>query len=780
MREFRYALRSLNRSPGFVVVATVCLGLALALNTTSYAIFDATLAPTLPVKDAQRLFSVRMWGYHSDGRRPTGWQKYEVLRSATFYEDITFSTGWNATVQAGDSVTERFVGQVSPNFFMTLGVKPEIGRVFRPGTPEAVAVISHAVWLRDLGGRPMDHAALWINGIEHAVVGVLHPGMNAFGAGVWIPLREGREPPWVAPIVRVKQGLAREALYGQLTALAARLTATYGEPDRIPFSFELEPLGARSFRLRQIDVALGVAALAVLLIACANLAGLMLARGVAKRRELAMRLALGSGRAALVRQLLTESTLVAVVGGLIGLVLSLWAINLLVYHMPPLGFQQPQLSWRVVAFSFLAAGSTILLFGLWPALRASDVDVSEPLKADSGTTTGRRQHRYNPLIIGEVALSLALLMAATLLAKATGRLAGFEFGYDARGLVRSFVNVGPGRAHPDSAARVIDGITQRVRSIPAVRSGSWIFTTVPAGWTLLSDVFDGTGGFLYTDRLHVVEEDFLRTLGIQVVQGRDFLRGDRAAGGAVIVDEAVARQLWPDGNAVGRLIKLGDSESDAPWVRVVGVARQASLGFQWDPDLAIRPDVYVVSNRYAPRRPYLVLRLSGRGAVTDLAIRSVIRDALPPGAWGGWIRPWLYDFHGRVRTLQFRVGVFAAFGVFATVLAAVGLYGVLSYAVSQRLREFGIRVALGAVRADLVRVFAHDAAVMVLAGIAIGAFLAMLGAQLVDGWLYNVPPTDAASLVVAEGVLLIAAVAACVVPALRASRANPVEVLRAI
>lgn len=253
----------------------------------------------------------------------------------------------------------------------------------------------------------------------------------------------------------------------------------------------------------------------------------------------------------MVRQLLTEATLVAVVGGLLGLFLSLWAINLLLYHMPPLGFVRPQMSWRVVAFSFLAAGSTVTLFGLWPAIRASDVDVSEPLKDNTGTTTGRLRHRYNPLIIGEVAVSLVLVMAAALLAKATGRLAGFEFGYEARGLVRSFISVGPGRSHPDSVSRVINGLIQRVREIPGFRSVSSFHTTVPAGWTMLSDIFDGTGGFLYTDRLQVVSEDFLQTLGIPVIQGRDFLPGDRDAGGAVFVDQAVARQLWPDGNAVG-------------------------------------------------------------------------------------------------------------------------------------------------------------------------------------------------------------------------------------
>lgn len=785
MRDLRYALRSLGKSPGFVAVATLCLSLALALNTTTYAILDAMLRPTLPVKDAARLFDVTMWGWFGGSAGsisgPTPFEKYRVLRDGTFYEDIAIVTSVGGTVQAGDSVADMGVTQVSPNFFQLLGAEPELGRLFGPGTSDDVAVVSYQVWVHALDARPIEGATIWIGSRSHTVIGVLHPAMTWPGS-VIVPLPAGAEPRWLSPVVRIKKGLRPEALYAQLAALASRLTATYGQPDRVPFSYQLTPLAPQSVRLRKIHLAMGGAALAVLLVACANLAGIMQARGAAKQRELALRLALGSGRGALVRQQLAEAGIVSVVGGAFGFLLALWAIDILIYRMPPYVaglVTQPQMSWRVVAFSLLAAGGTVLLFGLWPALRASDVRVSDPLKDTSGTTTARRRHRYNPLIIGEVAVSLVLLMAGWLLGKATVRLAEFDFGYDTSGLVSVFVGT-YGRRAADSVQRGLDDVVQRVRSVPGVKGASWFRRSVPEGYTILADVYDGTAGLVHSDKQRIVSEGFLRTLGIPVIQGRDFLPGDGEAGGAAIVDELLARELWGGEPAVGHRIKLGDPESDVPWLPVVGVARRAALDFNWDPDLARSREVYVMTGHGAYGIGLVVARVEGNSGSTVLALRRAIRTARPSGAPLGPVWPWLRNFEDRVKARGFLASVFGAFSVFATVLAAVGLYGVLSQTVGQRLREFGIRVALGAVPRDLVRLVARDAAVMVLAGVALGAFLAMWGAQLLDAMLYQVHTTDAASLVAAEVVLLVAGAAACVVPVLRAMRANPVEILRAI
>jgi predicted permease len=726
-----------------------------------------------------------MWGWFGGSpgsiSGPTSFEKYRVLRDGTFYEDMAIVTSVGATTQTGDSVTDRQVTQVSPNFFQVLGAEPEIGRLFGPGTSDDVAVISYQEWMQALDARPIEGATIWIGGRSHAVVGVLQPTMSWPGS-VIVPIPSGHEPQWLTPVVRTKKGLKPEALHAQLAGLAGRLTATYGQPDRVPFSYEFTPLAPQSVRLRKVHLAMGGAALAILLVACANLAGLMLARGATKQRELALRLALGSGRRALVRQLLTESAIVSLVGGTLGFLLALWAIDILIYRMPPYVsglITQPHMNWRVVAFSLLAAGGTVLLFGLWPALRASDVSLSDPLKDSSATTTTRRPSRYNPLIIGEVAASLVLLMGGWLLGKATARLAQYDFGYDTSGLVSAFVGT-YGRRAADSVQRGLDDVVQRVRSVPGVKGAAWFRRGVPEGYTILADVYDGTAGVVHTDKQRIVSEDFLRTLGIPVIQGRDFLPGDGEAGGAVIVDETLARELWGGAPAVGQRLKLGDPESDVPWLPVVGVARRAALDFSWDPDLARSHEVYVMMGHGAYGIGFVVARVEGNSSSTVLALRGAIRNARPSGAPLGPVRPWLRNFEDLVKARGFLAAVFGAFSAFATVLAAVGLSGVLSQTVGQRLREFGIRVALGAVPGDLVRLVARDAAVMVLAGVAIGAFLAMWGAQLLDAMLYDLPATDAGSLVAAEVVLLVAALAACVVPALRASRANPVEILRAM
>lgn len=783
VRDFRYALRSLSKSRGFVAVATVCLGLALALVTTTYAILDTMLRPSLPVDDPNRLFVVNQWGHHANAP-PSSFDKYDVLRQGTFYEGIAIQTSdWSVTVQAGDSVAEQRVNRVSANFFAVLGAQAHLGRAFRPGEPENVAVVSHQLWNHALGARPLDGASIWVNGQEYSVIGVLHPALRALGGDIWTPLSRSAEEtgagiPWVQPIVRLRRGMPPEAVYGQLETLAARLTATYGT-GRIPFSFQLYPLAGEPREMRRLDFNMTGAAVAVLLIACANLAGLMFARGAASRRDLALRAAIGAGRPALIRQILSEAVVVAMVGGALGLLMALWAIDLLLFQMPPgvesLFAGRPQVSWRVVAFSLLATGGTVLLFGLIPAFRASAVDLSQPLKDASGTTTGRRRHRYSALLIGEVAVSLVLLMGTVLLARSTARLAARELGLDAQNVVVASIDIGRTRAEPDSMLRVSRGLLQRLENLPGARSVALVRTITPAGWSILSDVYDGSSGFVYANNAYVVSEEYLRTFSIDVIRGRDFLPGDGIRG-AVIVNEVAAWELWPDGDAVGRLIKLGDAESAVPWVPVVGITRASRS--EWDER---RPQFYVVDDRYAARRLTLVVRLAGRDPSIALALRAAVRDALPPGAGARNFQPWRYYRVLEIEARTFLIGVFTAFSGFATLLAALGLYGLLSQAVTERLREFGIRVAVGAVPRDIVRLLLHDASVMVLAGIALGAFVALgLGyAEVLGTWAGDIHPTDAASLVIAEGVLLLAGFAACLVPALRATRADPVEILRA-
>jgi predicted permease len=525
------------------------------------------------------------------------------------------------------------------------------------------------------------------------------------------------------------------------------------------------------------------AAFLVLLIACANLASLMLVRGVAKRRELALRMALGADRGTVVRELLVESALIAAAGACLGLLLTLWAIPVLGNQMPPsvrgLGLLRPQPSWRVFVAGLLAAAGTIGVFGLWPAVRASDVDVSEPLKDVSANTTGRRRSRYSPLVVVQVALSLMLLMGVALLTKAAGRLSGSVGGFNREGLWDARVWTGPRTVQADSADRILRELLTRIASLDEVRSVA-AFSGRGGMRSVASEFHDGQSGMLPRTSFSAVTDGFLRTLGIPVLQGRDFLPGDEEVG-AVIVDQAVAAALWPDGKAVGRLIKFSTFRGDAAWYPVVGVARPAfAMGPSVELYLQAQGEVYQAWKPGVRALGWgLAIRTTRFDAPVALALRQGIRDALPGGR-AVWLEPWLSDFDDTVRARYFVARVFGAFSVFAVALAAIGLYGVISYAVSQRMREFAVRIAVGAPARELAKSVAHDGAVMILAGTGVGAFLAMWGSTLLGGWLYNVHHTDAVSLVVAEAVLFLAGFAACIQPALRAMRANPVAILRAI
>lgn len=788
MRDLRYAIRSLVKSPSFLLVATVCLGLALALNTTTFAILDAMRHPSLPVKDPDRLFEVRMWGRGAGADAPMS-ERFSVLREGTFYEDVSsYDWGGLVTVRAGNDVDERWVTRVSRNLFPMLGVRAEIGRLVAPGSPDNVALVSHDEWERSLGGRSLSGLTIWVGNQEYQVIGVLPPEMKLSEGppeqDIWIPLPSAIDQlnRGTIVVVKVKRGWTLNGVTEQLGVLANRLTLEYGSGP-VPYAFTLKSMVPDPLELKQIHFAMAGAAVVVLLVACVNLAGLMLVRGVVKRRELALRMALGADRATLTRQLFIESAVVVSIGAALGLMFTLWAVGLLRHQMPPsvaaLGMVRPHPSWRVFVAGLGFAGATLLVFGLWPAVRASDVDVSEPLKENTGASIGHTHWRYSPLVISEVALGLMLLMGAVLLTRAVGRRNEALLGYDRTGLLSAWVRLGR-QYGGDSVGQISHHLLASVTGVPEVRSVAALLSLWSEG-PAMSEFYDGSNGLVNRASLLFIGDGFLRTLGIPVLQGRDFLPGDERDS-AVIVDQTAASALWPDGRAVGRLVKLGGPKARRRWLRVVGVARAVSVGGPpSDPFLQPQGTIYVAWQPGGRAWGWqLVIRTTRLDAGSAIALRQAIQDAVAPKGRALWVAPWLSDFDVEVRARYFLVKVFGGFSAFALALATIGLYGVVSYSVSQRLREFAVRIAVGAPAQDVLKLVAHDAAVMILAGTGMGAFLAMWGATLLGDWLYNVYHTDALSLVVAEAVLLAAGFAACLQPALRAMRADPIEILRAI
>jgi predicted permease len=438
-------------------------------------------------------------------------------------------------------------------------------------------------------------------------------------------------------------------------------------------------------------------------------------------------------------------------------------------------------NWRVFACIAAALACTVGVAGLVPALRLTRDVLSDHLKGSAGTTTGRA-HRSNGFVIAQVALSMTLVMGAGLLVKAASRINDYQFGYDAAHLLGTWVHLGPEPHNAGGSAQLGDLIA-RIAHTDNVVSAASLAYAAPAGRVAESAVADGGNRRMLLHQYSIVSPDFLRTLGVPVIAGRDFAPGDAVSGaGAVIVDEAGARRLWPGGGAVGGQIRLGEDGNHLAWLPVVGIARQASLGFEADPDLRPEPVIYTVLPADGSRFHRIAIRVAGKtdpgsAARVALAVHRAM-DAAAPGA-GGIVSPWREDFGEMVAGRRFVAAVFSLVAAMAVGLAAVGLYGVLAYTVSQRTREFGIRLALGASRRSVFGLVLRDGAVMVLAGIGVGAIFAMWVAKLLSVWLYTVHPTDAGTLIGAEGVLLVVSVCACLVPALRATRAEPGDVLRA-
>lgn len=794
-RDIRHALRTLRRSPGFAAIAIASLAIALALNAMMFAILDAVVHPYVPYRNADALYWVRTLGGPLNRRaRPGAYASYLAVRDASqLFRAVTLVSMSRMRLVVGHDDREVFVQRITPELTSILGVEPVRGRFFSTrdaATDASVVVLSWEAWRRMFPGREsLDGASLLLDGRGYAVVGILPRGITSpLWGGIYLPLDTARLATGTesgTTIVELRPGVTLARANAALASVARRLTTVYHAEDN-PFTVDLRTLRPDPMRLRDFHWAMAGAALAVLLIACANLANLMLARGITRRRELALRLALGASRRTLVRQMVIEAAVLALGGAAAGALLAWWGGAIVAARVPPemewIGILAPHLSWRVFAFGLAATALTVLLFGLLPAVRASDVDVSEPLKDGAGTTTGRMRGRYSALVVAEVALSLVLLMAAGLLTRAAARLTFFDFGYDAQRLWR--VDPGlpwrttmPGR----EAIALYAGLLDRLRHIEGIRDAAWGHGMAVTGDMVTSEGADGARRQLLVRGVLAVSPGFLRTKGVGIVRGRDFLDGDALATGGVIVDELAARRLWPRGaDPVGRMLKLGDAESGARWLPVLGVARQVR-DFSAEPFADPDPVIYVViPNDSAVHRTLVVHVAREDDAALAERVRRMLRATVPGASWGFvFISPYSEGAEDMARVRAFLAGIFSTFSAFALLLAAVGLYGVLAYSVGQRMREFGVRVALGARPADLLRLVLHEGAVMLLAGTAIGALFAMWAGTLLDAWLYDVYHTDAVALVSSEAMLVGVALLACLIPALRASRADPMEILRA-
>jgi putative ABC transport system permease protein len=783
LADLRAAWRSLARSPGFAAVAIVALGLGLALSTTMFGVIDAVLSPRSPYTNWHRLYWVSP---HLSIRGGSfDWRDLNrIIRDQTHSFDASVLTAYGgAPASVGRDAREFFVTAAPPQWFDVYGIRPRLGRPFSASDGDEVALVSEDVWrVLSAGRRALAGAHIVIGDRPYPVIGVLPRG----APDVLIPLGTTGQAGALDQTLRLAPGISQQQAQAELDALARVLTARYGTPDA-PWSLGLRPLSGHPTEIRDIQKAMVGAALVVLLIACVNLAHLMLARGLARRRELAIRMALGAGRVAAVRLMVAEGAVVLGGGIALGAVGAVWGSNFARSLMPPdiswVTSIQFQLSWRVFALGAVAAVLAGLAFGLLPAIRvAASVELTDPLKTEAGTTTGARRWRYSPLVMSEVALALALMMGGSLLLRSVHQLRTAPLGFAPETLINAYVDatretsrtsVGLDTITVDwalalSAARAVPGVADVALENSGRMRGGAVAAELTGDSTRVINTLDYT----------VVSPSYLRVYGLPILKGRDFAAGDAVGPGVAILSAAAAARLYPKGNAVGRMLKLGSPRSHAPWIPIIGVARTPIVPWKEQALTGGAPAFWVAQPLGKPWSARLLIRAATRRPQILIDLRRTLRSL--PRARFVSVQPFTWEREAEIASRDFLAKVFVAMGAVGLALAALGLYGVLAYAVTRRMREFAVRIALGAEATVLFRMVMHDGLVMLLAGTGIGAVLALATAYLFNAVLIGVYPTDAISLVAAEAVLLAVGLAATLAPARRAVRANPLDILRAV
>ena len=805
-QDVRFGLRMLRRNPGFSLLAILCLTIGIGASAAVYGWIEGILLRPYPsVTHQETLFAITGTTRGGAELAPMSWPDFvDLRRNVTLFDAFIAEKITGTTLAVGDRA-ERVVGSmVSANYFDALGVKPALGRGFEPEeetgrNAHPVAVISYQLWKRRFNGDPAIVGKTQIfNGMPHTIIGVAPERFLGTFVGYafqfWVPASmqetfdssyklEDRGERWIEGFVRLKSGVTRAQAQEEISAAAKRLESDFPETNR-GRGVRLFPLWQTPFNnagalLPTLRLALGVATF-VLLIACANVGNLLFVRSFARRQEMTVRLAIGAGGRRLARQLLTESMILsafAVVGGL----LAAYSLrNAIVLLIPPRGAPMHlagRIDGRVLAVSAGVGVITTLLVGLVPALQARKFDLAGALRSESGGVGGenRRLRWRSGLLVLQVSLSFLLLVGAGLLLQSMRRIRAARPGFATEGVLTSAVDLQSAGYDTPRAKTFQDELLDRLRALPGVQSVA-LSRIRPFGYRTYSSAFIAADGYSPrpderpTVEFNEVSEDYLATSGIPLVSGREFTRNDdEAASPAAIVNEAMAAQYWPGRDSIGKRFR-----ANGRTVQVVGVARQSKYEKLLEPP---KPFFYVPLRQNFSAPVALYLRTSeAPGAIsTELAreIRALDRNMAP-----GEVITMREQVERSNAPQRVAVTLLSVFGALALLLATVGLYGVMSHAVSQSTRELGLRMALGAATSDLLRLVMSLGLTLTAAGVIVGAAAALGLTRLLGYLLYQVNPRDPAVFASVSLVMIAAAFAACLLPAWRAIRIDPVQALR--
>ena len=810
-KDIRFALRTFTKAPAFALTAVGSLALGIGVNTTIFTIINALFLNPLPVDRVSEVVAVYTVDTNNTSQLGNVLQmslpNYRDFRdrSQSFSAMAAYSFPIPGSLSTGGEGEQIFMELVTGNYFSTLGVRPLSGRVVGPEddrVPGAspVIVLGHRMWQRRFGGASdIVGRTVTVNGTAFTVVGVAPEGFRGvnslFGPDAWAPTMMYREllpsqfRSWVDErralafnvAARLKPGVTTGQASAEMVTLAKALETEHPAPNK-GRTITLRPLtsatifpGVRDAMVLGGSVLMVIVGL-VLLIACSNVANLLLARATARSQEIAVRLALGANRSRLVRQLMTENVVLSLIGGALGVVIALWSLRVIWSTRPaftPQNVVEPSLDGTVLAFTLGVSLLTGIIFGLAPAIQASRANVVGALK-DNTRSAGRRRRTFglgNLLIVGQVALSLVALITAALFLRSSQAAARIDPGFDTEHV--AVMNVTPGQQGYDQprAEQFYRDVATAVRALPGVTAASWATNLPLFGFVQRSLFPEGKESAppVLTTTIDV-DVGYFSTTGITLVRGRDFREADRTGPPVAIVNETMARRYWPGDEAIGKRFRFYTETDYREVIGIVETVKYGTLGEDPQP-AAYRPLPQVYSDAAV-----LFVRAAGDPAATIEPVRrlihqhdprmpvqnpQVVKDVISQSLWA----------------VNLAAGLLGVFGVLALVLACVGLYGVMSYSVGQRTREIGLRMALGAGRHAVLALVLRQGLSLVGAGVVVGVAGALAASRLV-GTLLFASPSDPVSFVGASAALVAVALVASLVPARRASRVDPIIALR--
>jgi putative ABC transport system permease protein len=797
LQDLRYGFRMMSKKPGLTLIAVVTLALGIGATTAIFTVVNAVLLRPLPYPNADRLLSIGQQ-YKSE-LAGAGEPKFIFWReqSQSFESMAAYSNFGGAGGNLSGGSEPEFVRglRVSEDFFLVLGVYPALGRAFSTEEDQTggarVAVMSDGLWRRRFGANPESlGTTVLLNDKPVTVVGIMPPDFR-FGADLFVPMQArptANHDPNATVIGRMKPGVTVAQARAELETVADNYRATF--PKQMS---EGESVGVQPYQevftgdVSQLLWILFSAVGFLLLIACANVANLQLTRSAARQKEIAVRLALGASSGRIIRQLITEGVLLAIIGGAAGILLAIWGTDLLVASVPQgllPGVAVISVDWHVMIFAFGAAVGTGVLFGLAPAWQSRNVDVNTTLKEQSGRSGAARGRLRSALVVAEVALSLVLLVGAGLLVRTFANLMSVDPGFDPHNVLTCQIELNGERFDTtNEAAAFYRDALDRIRSVPGVESAA-VVNKLPLDWQFnLPIVFPDSPDKVQSVQFRMITPDYFRVMKIGVQQGRAFSESDNAgAAPVVIINESFARRFFEGKDPLAQQLSVGRNKID-PLRQVVGVVADAK---QYGLDRPALPTVFEPISQMSDTlmrivRGFTAAHFTVRASVAPLVLSEAIKHelaALDPTLPLSEIRSMEELTARSVATQRFNMLLLGLFAGIGLLLAAVGIYGVVAYVVELRTNEIGIRIALGARAGDVLALILKHGLTLASIGVALGLVASFVLTRLMKNLLFGVSATDPVTFVVISVVLAGVAMGACFVPARRATKVDPMVALR--